>query len=243
MRHTFESLGYQSGFYLSQIFSSNRNASAAAVSFPSKQPMPTIRPPPSPPPHIFNWDQRPLPSLTSLLPLSPNFQRPLGFPHGKDETHMFLMPHSSSDTTGVVPPEEAMPVEHEADLKWPNGLTFFNALTGGRTTDETRLLFNPENMENNFEHGPNHPLILDGKPSSQSANDMLSLDTHPHPHPLHHPDNKYKRRSFTMPEARVASSSSSTSLDHHHRTQNSTGGGEYRNDAPLYSDVMETFLE
>ncbi|KAF2585896.1 hypothetical protein F2Q70_00037293, partial [Brassica cretica] len=32
MRHTFESLGYQSGFYLSQLFSSNQSISSSNTS-------------------------------------------------------------------------------------------------------------------------------------------------------------------------------------------------------------------
>ncbi|KAL0406782.1 UNVERIFIED_CONTAM: hypothetical protein Slati_3992100 [Sesamum latifolium] len=49
-------------------------------------------------------------------------------------------------------------------------------------------------------------------------------------------DSKFKR-SFTLP-ARMATSSSSTSLDHHGHNP-----GEYRNEAGMYPDVMETFLE
>ncbi|KAL9248574.1 RICE SALT SENSITIVE 3-like protein, partial [Drosera capensis] len=214
MRHTFESLGYQSGFYLSQIFTSTRNA-ASSTSFPSKQPMPTIRPPP-----LFNWAQRPLPFPTSLL-TSPNFQHPLGYPHGKDEPHMFLMPHSTE--TGV---EEPMP-EHETDIKWPNGLTLFNALTG--RTDETRLLFNTESLDHNPDHG-SHPLVLEGKPSSQGPNELLSLDSHHGA--IRKMDNKFKR-SFTLP-TRITSSASSTSLDHHAQT-----AGEYGNSDVPYPDVME----
>ncbi|KAF5949744.1 hypothetical protein HYC85_011737 [Camellia sinensis] len=71
MRHTFESLGYQSGFYLSQLFSSTRNTNSSSPSLPSKQPPILTRPPPP----LFNWGQRPLPSTTSLL-VSPNFPNP-----------------------------------------------------------------------------------------------------------------------------------------------------------------------
>jgi hypothetical protein len=50
MRHTFESLGYQSGFYLSQLFSSTRNNSSSS-SLPSKQSPIPIRPPAP----LYNW--------------------------------------------------------------------------------------------------------------------------------------------------------------------------------------------
>ncbi|KAJ6770362.1 hypothetical protein OIU79_021083 [Salix purpurea] len=104
MRHTFESLGYQSGVYLSQLFSSTRNTSSSS-SLPAKQSaIPT-----HPPPPLFNWSQRLLPSAASLLssPYSQNPAARLGFPQAKDEPHMFIRPRSSE--TGV---EEIMG-EHE----------------------------------------------------------------------------------------------------------------------------------
>ncbi|GAB4849483.1 hypothetical protein Ancab_004277 [Ancistrocladus abbreviatus] len=219
MRHTFESLGYQSGFYLSQLFSSSRNA-ASSTSIPTKQPTPAIRPPP-----LFNWGQRPLTSPTSMI-ASPNFQRPLGFPHAKDETHVFLMPHSTETRM------EEMIGEHETDIKWPNGLSFFNALTG--RADDTRLLFNPESLENKPDqnHHPEAPNLH--TPAGANPNELLSLDSHPDG--TRKMENKFKR-SFTLP-ARMASSSSSTSLDHH--PQHPT---EFRNSEAPYSDVMESFLE
>ncbi|RVW79335.1 Protein RICE SALT sensitive 3 [Vitis vinifera] len=226
MRHTFESLGYQSGFYLSQLFSSTRNTSSSS-SLPSKQS--TI--PSRPPPPIFNWGQRSLPSATSML-ASPNFQNSarLGFPHTKDETHMFLLPHSSETRI------EDMMADHENDIKWPNGLSFYNALTG--RSDDAKLLFSPEGLGNKPDQN-HHPLILEGKnpnPHSDSnPNEFLSLDSHPET--VRKMENKFKR-SFTLP-ARMASSSSSTSLDHHQHHP-----VEYRNsEAGMYPDVMETFLE
>lgn len=122
MRHTFESLGYQSGFYLSQLF-------ASTSSNPLKQSTVPIH---SPPTAAFNWAaQKPM--------QSPNFQNPtrLGFAP-KDETHMFLLPHSSEPQMGNM-----MGSDHvESDIKWPNGLSFFNALTG--RSDDAKLLFNAE---------------------------------------------------------------------------------------------------
>ncbi|GMH05627.1 hypothetical protein Nepgr_007467 [Nepenthes gracilis] len=231
MRHTFESLGYQSGFYLSQLFSSTRNASTSS-SIPTKQPAPPLRPP-----VLFNWGQRPLPSPTSML-ASPSFQRPLGYPHAKDETHMFLMPHSSETRV------EEMIGDHEADIKWPNGLSFFNALTG--RTDDARLLFNPEGLETRPDQN-HHPLVLEGKnpnPNHEalnlhiagggSSNELLSLDSHPDG--MRKMENKFKR-SFTLP-TRMALSSSSASLDSHPQPP-----PDYRNTGAPFSDVMETFLE
>ncbi|XP_059662668.1 protein RICE SALT SENSITIVE 3 [Cornus florida] len=235
MRHTFESLGYQSGFYLSQLFSSNRNTSPSS-SVPSKQNPILTRPPPP----LFNWGPRPLPSATSML-ASPTFQNSarLGFPQTKDETHMFILPHSSETRM------EDMMGDHETDIKWPSGLTFFNALTG--RSDDAKLLFTPEGLGNKQDQ--NHQqLILEGKnPNSSSdasnmhnsgaanPNEFLSLDSHPES--ARKVENKFKR-SFTLP-ARMASSSSSTSLDHH-----SHNPVEYRNsEGGMYTDVMETFLE
>ncbi|KAJ0744320.1 putative transcription factor MYC/MYB, protein RICE SALT SENSITIVE 3 [Helianthus annuus] len=114
MRHTFESLGYQSGFYLSQLFASTSSPSSTGI--PLKQPTVPIHPSPA-----FNW------APLNRLP-SQSFQNParLGF-QPKDETHMFLHPHSSEPHMGNI-----MGHDHaENDIKWPNGLTFFNALTEG----------------------------------------------------------------------------------------------------------------
>ncbi|KAK4852716.1 hypothetical protein QYF36_026446 [Acer negundo] len=240
MRHTFESLGYQSGFYLSQLFSSTRNTSSSSAipSIPSKQSAIPNRPPPP----IFNWGQRPIPSTTASMLASPNFQNPArlgGFPQqqqggNKDETHMFLLPHSSSEAARM----DDLMGEHENDIKWPNGLSFFNALTA--RPDDAKLLFNTESFGNKSEQSHHHhPLILEQKdlnPSSEGGanqNEFLSLDSHPDN--ARKMDNKFKR-SFTLP-ARMASSSSSTSVDHHQPV-------EYRNsEAGMYNDVMETFLE
>lgn len=235
MRQTFESLGYQSGFYLSQLFSSTRNNSSTS-SLPSKQSPIPIRPPAP----LFNWGQRPLPPATTMLS-SPNFPNSarLGFPQTKDETHMFLLPHSSETRI------EDMMGEHENDIKWPNGLSFFNALTG--RSDDAKLLFNPESLGNKPDQN-HHSLILEGKTTNPNSgasnmhngggsnpNEFLSLDSHSEN--ARKMENKFKR-SYTLP-ARMASSSSSTSVDHHQHQP-----VEYRNsDAGIYPDVMETFLE
>ncbi|KAG8364914.1 hypothetical protein BUALT_Bualt18G0048000 [Buddleja alternifolia] len=198
MRHTFESLGYQSGFYLSQLFSSTRNASSSST-VPLKQPAMPIRPPPP----VYNWGPHPIPSMMA----SPNFQNNarLGIPPSKDETQMFMLPHSSESTARM----EDMMGDHENDLKWPNGLTFFNALTG--RADEVKLL----DPNSDCGAGPNEFLSLDSQSKMEG---------------------KFKR-AFTLP-TKMTTSSSSTSLDHH--THNH---GEYRNEAGMYSDVMESFLE
>ncbi|KAK9269246.1 hypothetical protein L1049_001016 [Liquidambar formosana] len=222
MRHTFESLGYQSGFYLSQLFSSTRNTSSSSI--PTKQSAIPTRPPPP----IFNWGPRPLPSSTSVL-ASPNFQNSarLGFPQAKDETHMFLLPHSSETRM------EDMMGDHENDIKWPNGLSFFNALTG--RSDDAKLLFNPEGLGNKTDQNPSSDASNLHNAGNANPNEFLSLDSHPES--VRKMENKFKR-SFTLP-ARMVSSSSSTSLEHHpHHPV------EYRNsEAGMYSDVMETFLE
>ncbi|KAI3712074.1 hypothetical protein L1987_70623 [Smallanthus sonchifolius] len=118
MRHTFESLSYQCGFYLSQLFAST-SSSPSSSGIPLKQPTPPIYPPPA-----FNWDP-------SNRMQSPNFQKATRHGFGpKDETHMFLHPHSSEPHGPHM--GNMMGHDHaENDIKWPNGLTFFNALTEG----------------------------------------------------------------------------------------------------------------
>ncbi|GER53439.1 serine/threonine-protein kinase WNK (With NoLysine)-related [Striga asiatica] len=212
MRHTFESLGYQSGFYLSQLFSSTRPASSSPMG-PLKQPTIPVRP--SPP--LFNWATRPIPPGPSML-TSPTFQSParLQMPPFKDETHMFLLPHSAEPG----PMEAHMMADHENDIKWPNGLSFFGALTG--RADEAKLLFNPD--------GPSglhsNPSNSSNTNNSGNPNEFLSLDNSY----SKNMEGKFKR-SFTLP-ARI---STSNSMGHHVHNP-----GEYRND---YPDVMETFLE
>ncbi|KAF9588192.1 hypothetical protein IFM89_008206 [Coptis chinensis] len=252
MRHTFESLGYQSGFYLSQLFSSTRNTSTSST--PLKQSIGPSRPPAP----IFNWSQRPLPSSTSVIG-SPNFHSSarLGLPQGKDEAHLFLHPISNDAQMSD------MIADHDADIKWPNGLSFFNALTA--RTDEAKLLFGSESLGNKPSQ-QNHPLGLGGDNSTlamnycgnpeesksisetsntlghhgnhnensgnENVNDYLSLESHTNN--VRKMENKFKR-SFTLP-ARMASSST---LDHHQHQPvdySSTEGG-------IYSDIMETFLE
>ncbi|XP_043690025.1 protein RICE SALT SENSITIVE 3-like isoform X2 [Telopea speciosissima] len=235
MRHTFESLGYQSGYYLSQLFSANRNTSPSA---PSKQSLAPSRPPAP----IFNWSQRSLPSATSAV-ASSNFQNSprLGLPQTKDETHMFLLPHSSETQME----DMNMMADHESDIKWPNGLSFFNALTG--RTDDAKLLFGAEGLGNksNQQH---HQLVLGetsylqnqhGRRSDNtgvsSPSEYLSLESHSNN--VRKMENKFKR-SFTMP-ARMGSSSSSISLDHH-----LPNPVDYRSsEAGIYSDILDTFLE
>ncbi|KAK4796327.1 hypothetical protein SAY86_028653 [Trapa natans] len=210
MRHTFESLGYQSGFYLSQLFSSNRNTSSSSI--PTKTPAIPTRPPPV---GLFNWGQRPLSGPPSSMLSTPNFQNRLAFPQSKEEPHMFILPHQHSNETGQM--EEMMREQQENDIKWPNGLSFFNALTG--RAEEAKLLFNPEGIGNksdhyqNSQHHPQHPLFLDGKSLNDvgpvNPNEFLSLDSHSHS--ARKMDGKFKR-SFTLP-ARMANSSSSASVD------------------------------
>ncbi|XP_039008512.1 protein RICE SALT SENSITIVE 3-like [Hibiscus syriacus] len=122
---------------------------------------------------------------------------------------------------------EDMMVEHENDIKWPNGLSFFSALTG--RTEDAKLLFNSESLGNKPET-KHHPLILEGKYSNQNSD---SLDSHPE-----NTRKMDKLKNFPIP-ARMATSSSSTSVEHHQHQP-----GEYRNSEPgMYTDVMETFLE
>lgn len=246
MRHTFESLGYQSGFYLSQLFSSTRNTCS-----PSKQIAPAGRPPQS----ILNWSQRPLPSSTST-----NFHTSarIGLPT-KDDAHLFRLPHSSDSQM------EEMMTDHDSDLKWPNGLSFFTALTG--RTEDAKLLFGAENLGNK---PPQHSFVMGGKNSippmnlggnaddskatasdgsnshnhgngtenNKSPNEYLSLESHSNNgRKIEH---KFKR-SFTLP-ARMASTSNS-SLDHHPPHHLMEDNYRTSAEAGMYPDIMETFLD
>ncbi|KAG2310526.1 hypothetical protein Bca4012_025039 [Brassica carinata] len=165
MRQLFESIGYRSGFYLSQLFSSNRTGvTPSSSSVPNQQPQS----------QAYNWG-----SHAPLLP-SPGYQNqtlPASTRYG------FLQ---ESNAPPPPPPQMLPPMEeHEEDIKWPNGLSLFNALTG-RADEASRLLFNQEQNPMNIEN----------------QDEFLSLESHP---------SKF-RRSYTLP-ARMDSSSSSTSLD------------------------------
>ncbi|AED96426.1 unnamed protein product [Arabidopsis thaliana] len=187
MRQMFESIGYRSGFYLSQLFSSNRTATPSSSTVPNQIPQS----------QGFNWG-----SHSPLLP-SPSFQNQLP----ASARFGFLQDNN-------VPPQMLPPMEeHEDDIKWPNGLSLFNALTG-RADEASRLLFNQEQNPMNVEN----------------QNEFLNLEGH-------HP-NKF-RRSYTLP-ARMDSSSSSTSLDQQQPLEfrNNNSGSN----SGLFPDVMETFL-
>ncbi|RRT41378.1 hypothetical protein B296_00057887 [Ensete ventricosum] len=255
MRHMFESLGYQSGFFLSQLFSSSRNSSPSP-SAPVKQI------PARPPPPVFNWSH---PSLASPA-YHPSAQ--MGLPSNKDDTQLYLLPPSSSEAQL----DEMMP-EQESDLKWPNGLSFFTALTG--RTDDAKLLFGAEMLG----HQPpphQHPLMTarknltasspvsicgnadeskaieaSGLPGqgniddnsaalgASNSEDLLSLESHSGK--ARKMENSKFKRSFTLP-ARMTTSSSSSSLDHHHAS--TPQPMDYRgSEAGIYQDIMETFLD
>ncbi|KAL1206603.1 Protein RICE SALT SENSITIVE 3 [Cardamine amara subsp. amara] len=191
MRQMFESIGYRSGFYLSQLFSSNQTATPSSSSVPNQQPQS----------QAFNWG-----SHSPLLP-SPSFENQL-LPSTR---FGFLQETNAPPPPQMLPPME----EHDDDIKWPNGLSLFNALTG-RADEASRLLFNQEQNAMNLEN----------------QNEFLGLESHHINHP-----NKF-RRSYTLP-ARMDSSSSSTSLDQQppleFRNNSGTNSG-------LFPDVMETFL-
>ncbi|KAH0468807.1 hypothetical protein IEQ34_002039 [Dendrobium chrysotoxum] len=230
MRHMFESLGYQSGFFLSQLFSSTRSTNL------SPSPPPLKQAPSRPPQPLFNWTHPPFPTTS---PVSQNFHPSSRIPPAinKDDTHLFLLPHSDED----------MIADHEADLKWPNGLSFFNALTG--RTDDAKLLFGSDGLGSKppvHHHHQQQQLLMPGKNLSAEeakaevsgsgcgggvAEEYLSLDHNHSGKGRKAEGNKFKR-SYTLP-ARMSSSSSS-----------GTQGTEYRSsEAGIYSDIMETFLE
>uniref|UniRef100_A0A1J3GLZ3 Transcription factor MYC/MYB N-terminal domain-containing protein n=1 Tax=Noccaea caerulescens TaxID=107243 RepID=A0A1J3GLZ3_NOCCA len=189
MRQMFESIGYRSSFYLSQLFASNRTAAPSSSSVPNQQPQS----------QAFNWVTH-----SPLLP-SPSFQNQL------PASARFGFLQETNAPPQMLPPME----EHEDDIKWPNGLSLFNALTG-RADEASRLLFNQEQ----------NPVILEN-----NQNEFLSLESHQQNHP-----NKF-RRSYTLP-ARMDSSSSSTSLDQQSLEFRNNSGSN----AGMFPDVMETFL-
>lgn len=261
MRHMFESLGYQSGFFLSQLFSSSRGTSPAP-SFPIKQP-----PPSRAPPQLFNWPGQPQLTHSGASPLfppgpaafHPSARSPMPlYPGNKDDSHMYHLPPSHH---GKPPHMDEHQHQHQhmapgeapdGELKWPNGLSFFTALTG--RSDDAKLLF-----EGGGGGGGGGGADEHGKPAGQDAQtghggaenveEYLSLESN---------SNKARRmdsaqsakfkRSFTLPARMSSSTSTSPSVSA------STGpapppqqqqGMEYRvpHEGSVYSDLMETFLE
>ncbi|CAN8301982.1 unnamed protein product [Cochlearia groenlandica] len=153
MRQMFESIGYRSGFYLSQLFASNRTANQSSLPVLNQQQQS----------HAYNYA-----SHSPLLPSS-SFHNQL---HPSTSLGFF-----QETTTQMLPPMQ----EHENDIKWPNGLSMFNALNS-RGDEASRLLFNQEQ-------------------NVESQTEFLSVENQHH--------SKF-RRSYTLP-SRIDSSSSSTS--------------------------------
>ncbi|GMH24273.1 hypothetical protein Nepgr_026116 [Nepenthes gracilis] len=118
MRQAFESIGYQSGFYHSQIFSS---------SIPPKQPEP-----------VFNWHQQLMTPQAPAL-ASPNFECPLGFPSAKGKTCMHSVSHSLETTL------DQMIENCKTDINCQNGPSIYNALN--QRTDDAMLFFDPVSLE------------------------------------------------------------------------------------------------
>lgn len=215
MRHLFESLGYQSGFFLSQLFSSTR------TTIPSPLPPLLKQTLPRPPQQLFNWTQ-------------PPFQPSHSFPaSGKDETHLFLLPHSDED----------MIAEHEPDLKWPNGLSFFNALTG--RADDAKLLFGSDGLGSKQLAMPGKKVSAGEGNAEASGTEEEYLRLESHSGKARKVEGGKFKRSFTLP-ARMSSSSSSTTSADRRQGQGAAGQGmEYNrgSEAGIYSDIMDTFLE
>jgi hypothetical protein len=238
----FESLGYQSGFFLSQLFSSTRGTSP---SFPLKQP--------PPPPQLFNWPGQPhqLPptAASPLFPPGPGAFHPSGrsmppFP-GKDEAHMFHLPpgHHADKPPHMDEHQQQMGPGGEApdgDLKWPNGLSFFTALTG--RADDAKLLFGG-NGAGGGGGGADHDVktASDAQQTTEhggvdNVEEYLSLERQSNKARRvdNAQSNKFKR-SFTLP-ARMSSSTST-------QQQQGMEYGRGPHESGVYSDLMETFLE
>ncbi|XP_073014158.1 protein RICE SALT SENSITIVE 3 [Typha latifolia] len=240
MRHMFESLGYQSGFFLSQLFSSTRNNTPSP-------PAPLKQTPTRPPPPLFNWNNPQIPSSSPVLPNSFHASARMRLPNNKDDPHIFHhLPHSSEAQM-----DEMMP-EHEQDLKWPNGLSFFTALTG--RADDAKVLLGADGL-GSIPSSHQHPLLNlcgnseEAKASSEShgnrseanAEDYLGLESHSNK--VRKMENNKFKRSFTLP-ARMSSSPSSSSLvDHHHHAATPQGMDYRGNESGMYPDLMESLLE
>ncbi|PKA51143.1 Transcription factor bHLH155 [Apostasia shenzhenica] len=233
MRHMFESLGYQSGYFLSQLFSSTR-AAAPLLSQPVKQTQV------APPQAIFNWNHPPLPAVPPVANMAAahGFHPSARSANSKEDTHLFLLPHSDASSSQM----EDMIADHEGDLKWPNGLSFFNALTG--RSDDAKL----DGLGSDPPVRHQQPLMASGKSfgvddskaeasrpdGSGGAEDYLGLESRSAGKMRKMESSKFKR-SFTLP-ARMTSTSSSSAA--------TPQGMEYRgSEAGIYSDIMETFLE
>lgn len=258
MRHMFESLGYQSGFFLSQLFSSSRGTSPSPSSFPLKQ-QPPAR---AVPPQLFNWPggqpQQQLPHAASpLFPpgpaasFHPSARSPMPhFPGGgaKDESHMYhhLPPssHSHHANEHHHHHQQQMGEAPEGDLKWPNGLSFFTALTG--RADDAKLLF-----EGGGDGKQQQDAAQTGHGGAENVEEYLSLESNSNKarrmESAQAQSNKFKR-SFTLP-ARMSASTTSTSPSVSASTgpappqQQQQGMDQYRAEGGVYSDLMETFLE
>ena len=260
MRHMFESLGYQSGFFLSQLFSSSRGASSAP-SFPLKQP-----PPARPPPQLFNWPGQPqLPhaAASPLFPPGPAAFHPSArssMPHypggggGKDESHMY---HLAPSQHGKPPhmdehhqhQQQMQPGETpDGDLKWPNGLSFFTALTG--RSDDSKLLYGgPGGGGGGADDGKPAQDAQTGHGGAENVEEYLSLESHSNKaRRMENTQSAKFKRSFTLPARMSSSNSPSPSVSASTGPapqQQQQQGMEYRaqHEGSVYSDLMETFLE
>jgi hypothetical protein len=206
MRHMFESLGYQSGFFLSQLFSSNRSCSPAPCAGIALKQAPVARP--SPPQPLFHQWSNHHPHQMPTMPALPL--------HHMNE----------------------MIAEHEpADLKWPNGLSIFSALTG--RPDDAKLLLSggehchlggPGGTGGSGGNNPEEYLSLESNNNNNNNNNCSKMRK------MEGGNGKFKR-SLTLP-ARMSMSNSSGS---------SPGNGmmEYRGGegGGSYSDLMENYLE
>lgn len=261
----FESLGYQSGFFLSQLFSSSRGASPTPTPpFPLKQP--PAAPAARAPPQLFSWpghhQPQQLPSPAGASPLfppgpgafHPSSARPMPpFPGGKDEGHMFHLPPAAHHGTNKQPPQHMDEHHHhqqqpmvgaggdapDGDLRWPNGLSFFTALTGRE--DDAKMLFGGPGAADDEKAAPD---AQTGHGGAGNVEEYLSLESYS--------DKASKvengaqqstksKRSFTLP-ARV---SSSTTTSPSVSASTAPQGMEYRgtHEGGVYSDLMETFLD
>ncbi|RRT33785.1 hypothetical protein B296_00056918 [Ensete ventricosum] len=116
---------------------------------------------PLPHPHGTFWDHS---SIHSASPITtPSVYQPPthgGLPNDEDGTHLFLPRSSGAHLDDATR-------QHETDLRWPNGLSLFTALTG--RADDAKLLFGSEELGN--ELPPRQlPLLIPGKnPASKSA--------------------------------------------------------------------------
>ncbi|TVU34821.1 hypothetical protein EJB05_16673, partial [Eragrostis curvula] len=168
---------------------------------------------------------------------------------GKDEGHMFHLPlghhgkpphmdehHHQQQQMG--PGGEAP----DGDLKWPNGLSFFTALTG--RADDAKLLFAGGG---GAEEGKPAPDAQTEHGGADNVEEYLSLESNSNKaRRVENAQSTKFKRSFTLPARMNTSGSTSPSVSasttpaHQQQQQGMDQYGRGPHEGGVYSDLMET---